>query len=106
MNYWHNLVQLMTRLYVILIHQVMNCDPLLMSIHLDEVVVGPGQPVVHDIGGDNLDEEEGELLGRFFRRVAQLLLFLEFRTVVTTLEDCKAHFIWVSIHSCFDCATT
>ena len=47
------------------------------SIHyLDEVLVWPGQPVVHDVGGDDLDEEEGQLLGRLLGRVAQLLLLL------------------------------
>ena len=53
---------------------------------LDEVLVGPGQPVVHHVGGDHLDEEEGELLARLLGRVAQLLLLLQGRNSITHLK--------------------
>ena len=56
--------------------EALGDDQVALDGHLDEVVVGPGQPVVHDVGRDDLDEEEGELLGRLFGRVAQLLLLL------------------------------
>ena len=56
--------------------EALGDDEVALDGHLDEVVVRPGQPVVHHVGGDHLDEEEGQLLGRLLGRVAQLLLLL------------------------------